>query len=55
LHADALAYVAELCAAGTVRRLPALLRRATATGGVYAAISEEEEDGDEMSDEMSAR
>jgi hypothetical protein len=55
LHAVALAYVAELYAAGTDGRLPALPRRATATGGVYAAISEEEDDGDEVRDEMSAR
>jgi hypothetical protein len=49
LRADELAYVAELYAADG--RLP----RATATGGVYAAISEEEDDGDGMRDEMTAR
>jgi hypothetical protein len=45
LRADALAYVAELYAADG--RLPT---RPAAAGGVYAAISEEEDDGDGVRD-----
>jgi hypothetical protein len=50
LCADALAYVAELYAADG--HLPT---RAAATGCVHAAISEEEDDGDWVRDEMSTR
>jgi hypothetical protein len=48
MRADAMAYVAELYAAGNIGLVPPPPRRATATGGVYAAISEES-DGDEVS------
>jgi hypothetical protein len=39
MRGDAMAYVAELYAAGGVWFVPPPPRRATATGGMYAAIS----------------
>jgi hypothetical protein len=49
LRAVAMAYVAELHAAGGVGFVLPPSRRAMATGGVYAAMASEESDGDEVS------